>query len=189
VATLVEDGRVPHSVVDPVIFARSGSRLLQQDAVLAVRERLLPACTIVTPDLEEAATLLGSAPLHAGSRADVAAELGHRHGCAVLLDGGQWAGQRVAVLWHRGEVMHFSHEPVNGTSRHGTGCILSAAICALLARGATLVEACARGLAFAHDAQARGAAVDVSPPERLPAIESASSDPADLRGARRARHG
>ena len=128
-------------VVDPVMVAKSGDRLLDAEAERAYVEALIPLATVVTPNLHEAAALIGQ-PVRdvAGMRA--AAErlraLGAR---AVLVKGGALPGDPVDVLHDGTRLVELRAERVDTRNVHGTGCTLSAAICARLALGADLVDA------------------------------------------------
>ncbi len=126
-------------VVDPVMVATSGARLLDRNAEAAMRERLLPRATLVTPNLPEAAALTGLAedhPVEALGEALLAL------GCkAVLLKGGHSRGERVEdLLLTPDSEARFSH-PRRPMQVHGTGCALSAAIAAHIARGENLETA------------------------------------------------
>ena len=161
-------------VVDPVMVATSGARLLDQDAVEAYRELLLPRAVLATPNLDEAAVLLGRPSVDAQGLRDAADELFERLGCAVLLKGGHLPGDPVDLLRHAGGVAAWRHARVAGVDTHGSGCMLSAAIAARLAHGESLVDACEHGLAFAHDALARG--VELEKGVRLADVEGATAD-------------
>ena len=134
VAQGIERYRPPHVVVDPVMVAKSGDRLLSEAAVAAVRDRLLPLATIITPNLPEAAVLVGGDPPKdvAGMREMAAAlhRLGPRH---VLLKGGHLsAGTSPDVLFDGDGFTVLDAPRVDTDNTHGTGCTLSAAIAALL---------------------------------------------------------
>lgn len=134
-----QDRRIP-LVVDPVMVATSGARLLQPAAVRLLQDKLFPMATLLTPNLDEAALLTG---LKLASEEDLrgAARLLHeRHGCAVLMKGGHLRGTRDAVdIFYDGTTELLLSAPfVRGVSTHGTGCTYSAAITAWLARGADL---------------------------------------------------
>jgi hydroxymethylpyrimidine/phosphomethylpyrimidine kinase len=137
-------------VVDPVMVATSGDRLLEPPAVDAIRRALAPRATVITPNLEEAAVLLGCS--RAGDQAEMreqaAALLGL--GCqAVLLKGGHGAGaEAIDVLADAAGVESFASPRIDTRHAHGTGCTLSAAIAALLAAGAPLREAVSRAKSF-----------------------------------------
>ncbi len=170
-------------VIDPVMVATSGARLLREDAVAAYREALIPRCTLLTPNLDEAAVLLDQPRIDEANIDDTARALGERFGCAVLLKGGHLPGDPVDVLWHRGQWTRWHHARVGGVNTHGTGCVLSAAIAALLARGADLVTACEGGLGFVH--QALAAPLVLAGDTRLADIENARADDAPLRREQR----
>lgn len=144
-------------VVDPVMVATSGARLLEEEAISAYRQRLLPRARLVTPNLDEAAVLLErSTPISAEELDAAAAELVERFGVAVLLKGGHLAGDPIDLLVTAdGQRRRWSHPRVEGTHTHGTGCMLSAAIAAGLATDLGLGAACERALAFVHDALAQ----------------------------------
>jgi hydroxymethylpyrimidine/phosphomethylpyrimidine kinase len=129
----------PRYVLDPVMVATSGDRLLDPDAVAAVRTQLLPMATLVTPNLDEAELLTGlqvrdpEAMVHAG---EVLVSLGAR---AALVKGGHLASDiLVDVLVTADGVKRFSRSRITTRATHGTGCTLSAAITAALARGMTI---------------------------------------------------
>jgi hydroxymethylpyrimidine/phosphomethylpyrimidine kinase len=129
-------------VVDPVMIASSGSSLLQADALEAFQQQLFPLAQVLTPNIPEAAALLGH-EIHDLAEMEVAAmELASRHHCAVLLKGGHLAGDTcVDVLADGGKLSHFSQPRIPLAETHGTGCTLSAAICAALSQGKSLPEA------------------------------------------------
>jgi hydroxymethylpyrimidine/phosphomethylpyrimidine kinase len=128
-------------VVDPVMVAKSGDRLLREDAVAALKRDLLPLALVVTPNLPEAAVLVGrtvesETDIRSAARALV--DLGPR---AVVVKGGHRAGDAVDVLFDGVEFHELRAARVNTPNTHGTGCTLSAAIAAELALGRDLVEA------------------------------------------------
>ncbi|MEZ0165369.1 bifunctional hydroxymethylpyrimidine kinase/phosphomethylpyrimidine kinase [Kineococcus sp. LSe6-4] len=132
VAAAVRRGGLGPVVLDPVMVATSGDRLLDAEAVAAVREDLLPAADLVTPNVPEAAVLLGAAPATDldGARAQ-ARELFSRTGTAVLLKGGHLTGpQSVDVLVGPDGETLLRRPRVDTTATHGTGCTLSAALAA-----------------------------------------------------------
>lgn len=140
----------PRLVVDPVMVAKSGDRLLRDDAVRALAERLLPLADIVTPNTEEAAILAGMDCVESPEQAREAAErivaLGPR---AVLVKGGHLQGAHSNDLWFDGARFEVLEGPRHAQRHtHGTGCTLSAAIAAHLARGAEPLDAARAGKAF-----------------------------------------
>ncbi len=135
--------RRPHLVVDPVMVASSGDPLITGDAVAAYQEILFPMATVVTPNLDEAAVLLGRAVTSGGELAEAARELHSRYGCAVLLKGGHLReADAVDILADAEGLLELSSPFIRGVSTHGTGCTYSSAIAAGLARGMDLRKAC-----------------------------------------------
>ena len=157
VADALEHHRPPAIVLDPVMVASSGARLLEEDALDALRGRLLPLASVITPNIPEAELLLD-----AGIADDDAADaalvqllaLGAR---AVLLKGGHLPGDGPMIdRYDDGDaLLEFEHErlPASG---HGTGCTLASAIAANLCRGLGVREACAAATDYVHGALAHG---------------------------------
>lgn len=131
-------------VVDPVMVAKGGDRLLASEAVAAVRERLLPRARLVTPNLDEAAELLGRPVRAPAAMAEAARELVGLGAAAALVKGGHLDGEPGDVLYD-GRRIHEFHAPrIDTPHTHGTGCTLASAIAALLAQGWELVDAVRR---------------------------------------------
>lgn len=129
-------------VVDPVMIASTGASLLEPDAVAAYRELLLPLARVITPNLPEAEVLLGRRISDEAALERAAWELAERFGTAVLLKGGHLEGADcVDVLVDGGELKRFTARRIAVAGSHGTGCTLSAAVAALLARGEPLAGA------------------------------------------------
>jgi hydroxymethylpyrimidine/phosphomethylpyrimidine kinase len=132
-----------HIVLDPVMVASSGDRLLAPDAVGALRRLLIPRALVVTPNLPEAAALTGASVAHneqeMESQARQILALGARY---VLIKGGHGEGaESVDLLVGEGEVVRLAAKRVVTNNTHGTGCTLSSAVAAGLAKGADLVGA------------------------------------------------
>lgn len=137
-------------VLDPVMVATSGDRLINEDAVATLRQELLPLATLLTPNMPEAAALLGEAV--ATSDAELEQQgarllaLGPR---AVLVKGGHGTGpESIDVLVSAHGVQRFRAARIHTRNTHGTGCTLSSAIAALMAKGAKLEEAVAGGKTY-----------------------------------------
>ncbi|MFO0599732.1 MAG: bifunctional hydroxymethylpyrimidine kinase/phosphomethylpyrimidine kinase [Myxococcaceae bacterium] len=142
VAKVLAKVKVP-VVVDPVMISKHGHALLAADAHRTLVEELLPVCSLVTPNADEAAALTGL-KVTTVAEAEVAARaLATRGPKAVLVKGGHLAEEREAVdvLFAEGQVTLFRAPRVVSQHTHGTGCSSSAAITALLAKGVPLVEA------------------------------------------------
>jgi hydroxymethylpyrimidine kinase/phosphomethylpyrimidine kinase len=164
-------------VLDPVMVAKSGATLLAADAVQAVVDRLLSLATLVTPNLPEAARLTG---LPLGDEASRVAA-GHRlveSGCAALVKGGHATGDTVVdlLVLPGGEVHRYTHPRQQTRSTHGTGCTLSSAIAARLARGEALPIAVGHAIEYLQAAIASAPALGRGhgPVEHFPPGWSAS---------------
>ena len=145
----VLEGVRPALVVDPVMIATSGAPLLEPEGIAACRTRLFPLATLVTPNLDETAVLLGRAIASVAEMQEAGRELCARFGCAFLLKGGHLKGEAGDVLYTSdGGATEFRAARVPGIATHGTGCTLSAAITAGLAKGMPLAEAVACAKAF-----------------------------------------
>lgn len=144
-------------VVDPVFVAKGGDRLLEEDAVAVLIDRLLPLAAVVTPNLPEAEAITGMRIADEDAM-EAAARALHRLGPrAVLVKGGHLASGEAVDVFYDGVTMHHLRRPRRPTTdTHGTGCVLSAAIAARLAHGDDLAIAVAAGKAFVDDAIAHG---------------------------------
>jgi hydroxymethylpyrimidine/phosphomethylpyrimidine kinase len=156
VAAAVRDYAWGPLVVDPVMVASSGDRLLTVDAETVVRDSLLPLAAVVTPNLDEAAILTGRA---VADVSDVAAmeragrDLVALGAAAALVKGGHLSSATLTdVLVTRTGVRHFTHDRLTTNSTHGTGCTLSAALTAGLALGRDLETAVSDALDFVRRA-------------------------------------
>jgi len=139
-------------VVDPVMISKHGAPLIDADARDALVRALLPHCALVTPNVHEAEALVGFAvrTVEDAQRATLAiAALGPR---AVLVKGGHLEGAPTDLLFDGRATHVLAGERIDTPHTHGTGCTLSAAITARLARGATLLEACAGAKAWLAEA-------------------------------------
>ena len=148
IADRLPDGKHPPLVLDPVMVATSGARLLESSAEKALIERLLPKACLITPNLPEAAVLTG---LSEESPAEAMAERLLKAGCqAVLIKGGHRRDEQVVDQLFSGDgIIEFVHPRVAG-ELHGTGCSLSAAIAAGLAKGDSLAGATSTAIEWLH---------------------------------------
>ncbi|MBM4147826.1 MAG: bifunctional hydroxymethylpyrimidine kinase/phosphomethylpyrimidine kinase [Lentisphaerae bacterium] len=135
--------RIPALVVDPVMVATSGARLLAEDAVEAMCRRLLPAATVVTPNLPEAEVLAGRRMDSLDSIRAAAMDLSGRYGAAFVVKGGhlEHGDDVVDVLADGGRIHEFRTPRIRTAQTHGTGCTFSAALAAYLALGRGLPAA------------------------------------------------
>ena len=157
VAKAIRTHDIPNVVVDPVFVSKHRDTLLAGDAVDALREDLFPAAAIVTPNLYEAGALLGAEIHTLEEMKDAARQLARLGPRAVLVKGGHLPGDSaVDVLLRDGEITEIEGPRFDTQDTHGTGCALSAAIAAHLARGDGLVAAVRSAKAFVAGAIERG---------------------------------
>ena len=122
-------------VVDPVMVATSGDRLISEDAVSALKELLLPLATVLTPNIPEAEILSGMTITDTAGMEAAAKAISERYGCAVLCKGGHQVNDADDLLWRNGSGKWFRGKRINNPNTHGTGCTLSSAIASNLAKG------------------------------------------------------
>jgi hydroxymethylpyrimidine/phosphomethylpyrimidine kinase len=161
VAAALAEARIPNLVVDPVFMSKHGHSLLAGDAVEELKTRVIPLATLVTPNLPEASGLAGFrvATTDDMKRAAEAIEaLGPR---AVLVKGGHLEGSSRAddLLFDGDSFEWMAGERIDTPHTHGTGCVLSAAIAAYLARGSALADAVRDGKAFVTEAIRHGLSI------------------------------
>jgi hydroxymethylpyrimidine/phosphomethylpyrimidine kinase len=149
VADAVRRHRIPNLVVDPVMVAKSGARLLRDDAVAALKTQLLPLAEIITPNLSEAEALATHRISDAETMREAARRihaLGPRH---VVIKGGHADSPNVVDLYYDGkDFQELKAERVQTRATHGTGCTFAAAITAYLAHGLPPLDAVARAKEF-----------------------------------------
>jgi hydroxymethylpyrimidine/phosphomethylpyrimidine kinase len=141
VAHVASGWDVPYLVVDPVMVAKGGDRLLDRDAAQAYVERLFPLATVLTPNMPEAEALLLRPVRTLGDMRSAAREL-HRRGVrAVVVKGGHLAGDAVDVFYDGARLEELAAARIDTANTHGTGCTYASAIAARLALGHELLEA------------------------------------------------
>lgn len=139
-------------VADPVMVSTSGSRLIEEAAVDVLKNRLLPAAHLVTPNIPEA-EVLSDMRINRKKDMEKAAELiGRRYGCAVLCKGGHNVSDADDLLYSRGEFTWFCGKRIDNPNTHGTGCTLSSAIAANLAKGFDLKASVKRAKSYVSGA-------------------------------------
>ena len=151
VADAIERHRPAHVVLDPVMVATSGAKLLRDDALDALRGRLIPLATLLTPNLPEAEWLLGRTIADEDDMRSAAHEL-RGMGSAVLLKGGHLPGGGDIVDLFVDDATHSIRHPRLNLQAHGTGCTLASAIAANLCLGRTLADACIDASDYVHRA-------------------------------------
>jgi hydroxymethylpyrimidine/phosphomethylpyrimidine kinase len=154
VADLADAGRLPNLVVDPVMVASTGDRLLDPDAEALYRDRLLAAAVVATPNAREAAVLVGAPLRTLDDRRDAAATLGGLGAEVVVITGGDTpAGdQSIDIVWGVDDLTELSAPRVDTRHTHGSGCSFAAAVAAGLARGQSTRDALVAAKSFVHDA-------------------------------------
>jgi len=152
IALKLSQNRIPHVVCDPVMVAKSGDKLLLDDAVQKLRKRLIPEVTLLTPNIPEAEVLSG-VEIHSAEALKEAAVRILNLGCqAVLIKGGHLKGDADDILYDGDRFIRFTQKRIDSMHTHGTGCTYSAAIAANLAQGHDLSEAIKMSKAFVTEA-------------------------------------
>jgi hydroxymethylpyrimidine/phosphomethylpyrimidine kinase len=159
VADLAVAGRLPHLVVDPVMVASSGAVLAPPEVIGAYHQRLLRLATVITPNLPEAAVLVGAdrpgGAAQGTEQERLARLLGERTGTAVVVKGGHAGGERVRdVMWRDGRVEVLERPRIATGNTHGSGCTFAAALAAHLGQGRDLAAAVAAAGDFVQAALA-----------------------------------
>ena len=140
--------RIP-LVIDPVMIASSGDRLLKPAAIDVYEDQLFPLATLITPNLDEAALLIGIKIKDREQMEKATKALASKYRAAILLKGGHLRGDNaIDLLFHKNKLTEFSARFVRGIATHGTGCTYSAAIAAGLASGLPLEKAIRRAKKF-----------------------------------------
>ena len=141
-------------VVDPVMVATSGAKLLRDDAVEALCRELLPLAAVLTPNIPEAEILSGMTITDAVGMEAAAKLISEKYGCAVLCKGGHKVNDADDLLWRNGSGKWFHGKRINNPNTHGTGCTLSSAIASNLAKGYDLDRSVERAKAYISGALA-----------------------------------
>jgi hydroxymethylpyrimidine/phosphomethylpyrimidine kinase len=159
VAKKVAEHKIPNLVVDPVMVAKSGDPLLKPEAVRTLVTRLFPLAVLITPNRPEVEVLLGERLRSRADMAEAARALKRLGPKSVLIKGGHGRGRAVDLLFDGRKLTELSAERLDQRHTHGTGCILSAAVAAHLARGFDLEEAVGRSKEFVTEAIRHGLAI------------------------------
>jgi hydroxymethylpyrimidine/phosphomethylpyrimidine kinase len=139
-------------VLDPVMVATSGSRLMDQEAVDVLKEQLFPLATLITPNIPEAEILSGRTITYYDDMIAAARDINRTYGCAVLCKGGHNVHDANDVLYYDGNVHWFFGTWIDNPNTHGTGCTLSSAIAANLAKGFCLEMSIGRAKDYVTEA-------------------------------------
>lgn len=131
-------------VLDPVMVATSGGRLIDEDAIAALKKELMPLAAVTTPNIPEAEVLSGMAIHSQRDMEEAARVISETYGCAVLLKGGHYVHDANDLFYAQGKARWFMGKRIDNPNTHGTGCTLSSAIAANLAKGYDLYTSIGR---------------------------------------------
>lgn len=143
-------------VADPVMIATSGASLIGREAVFALKEKLLPLADLITPNIPEAEALSGTDINNEYDMIKAAEKLSRELGCSVLIKGGHRKDSADDILFCDGRVVFFRGKRIDNPNTHGTGCTLSSAIAANLAKGYPLEKAVERAKEYISGALEAG---------------------------------
>lgn len=144
IARKLKEYQASHIVLDPVMVATSGAKLISDDAISSLTEYLLPLAELITPNIPEAEQLSGRAITSEEDMISAAREISSRYGCCTLLKGGHSLNDANDLLCRDGEILWFRGKRIHNPNTHGTGCTLSSAIAANLAKGFPLDDSVGR---------------------------------------------
>lgn len=144
IARKLKEYQASHIVLDPVMVATSGAKLISDDAISSLTEYLLPLAELITPNIPEAEQLSGRAITSEEDMITAAREISSRYGCCTLLKGGHSLNDANDLLCRDGEILWFRGKRIHNPNTHGTGCTLSSAIAANLAKGFPLDDSVGR---------------------------------------------
>ena len=154
IAAKLKAYKAENIVVDPVMVATSGAKLLRSDAVEALCRELLPLAAVLTPNIPEAEILSGMAITDAAGMEAAARLISEKYGCAVLCKGGHKVNDADDLLWREGAGKWFHGKRIDNPNTHGTGCTLSSAIASNLAKGYDLDASVERAKSYISGALA-----------------------------------
>lgn len=141
IAASLEKYQAKNIVLDPVMVATSGAKLLKEEAMDSLINRLIPLADVITPNIPEGEILAGMEITNEDEMIKAAEKIGKKYDCAVLLKGGHRVNDANDLLYRDGEFKWFRSERIDNPNTHGTGCTLSSAIGANLAKGYDIDQA------------------------------------------------
>ena len=156
IADKLEEYEAVNIVVDPVMVSTSGAKLISDDAVCALKERLLPMAAVLTPNIPETEVLTGMKIQTEEEMCRGAAEISRAYHCAVLCKGGHQLNDANDLLYKEGAFRWFYGKRIDTSNTHGTGCTLSSAIASNLAKGYDLELSVKRAKEYISGALAAG---------------------------------
>ncbi len=164
VCKMLDRFEIRNIVVDPVMVATSGHRLIEQSAVEALKANLLPRARVITPNIPEAEILLGESITDQSQLADMARKLSMGGAVSVLLKAGHLTEDRLTDILYNAEddeIVELTSQRLSTPNTHGTGCTLSSAFAAMLARGMGLSEAAAAAKEYINEAIISGSQFEI----------------------------
>lgn len=135
IAKKLKKYKAENIVVDPVMVATSGARLISEDAIETLKKELLPLATLITPNIPEAEVLSEMEITDEASMVEVAKKISENFGRAILVKGGHRINDANDLLYRNNSYAWFKGKRINNSNTHGTGCTLSSAIASNLAKG------------------------------------------------------
>lgn len=154
IAEKLVEYRVQNIVIDPVMVSTSGARLINEDAVDALKDKLFPLASLLTPNIPEAEVLTGMKIKTTDDMIAAAKKISSKYGVAVLCKGGHRLNDANDLLYYNGSYRWLSGERIENPNTHGTGCTLSSAIASNLAKGYDLTTAIEKAKAYISGALA-----------------------------------
>lgn len=144
IASKLREYQAQNIVVDPVMVATSGAKLISEDAIETLKEELFPLASVLTPNIPEAEILSGMSISSEDDMMEAARKISQQYHCACLLKGGHKVNDANDLLFHEDQGQWFYGKRINNSNTHGTGCTLSSAIASNLAKGFDLDESVKR---------------------------------------------
>ena len=144
IAKKLKEYKAENNVVDPVMVATSGARLISEDAIETLKKELLPLATLITPNISEAEVLSEMDIIDEESMVEAAKKISETFGCATLVKGGYQINDANDLLYRNDSFTWFKGKRINNSNTHGTGCTLSSAIASNLAKGFDLDDSVKR---------------------------------------------
>lgn len=144
IAKKLKEYKAENNVVDPVMVATSGARLISEDAIETLKKELLPLATLITPNIPEAEVLSEMDIMDEESMVEAAKKISETFGCTTLVKGGHQINDANDLLYRNDSFTWFKGKRINNSNTHGTGCTLSSAIASNLAKGFDLDDSVKR---------------------------------------------
>ena len=164
VAEMLKKYEISNIVLDPVMVAKSGDKLIEDEAIEVLKSILMPMARVITPNIPEAEILLGEPITHQSEMSSAAERLGKKYGVSVLLKAGHMTEEALIDIFYNHETeetVAIQSQRVHTRNTHGTGCTLSSALAAQLAKGLSLTDAAYAALKYINEAIVAGAQYEI----------------------------